>query len=118
MSWIIGAAVAPVSEYQIIRFGDYDSAAKGLTTLMAWAGPYDMDDMFKCIHFLTVLEDAKPEDYTDPDRLLTTLHLSNCSFVIGRYEALANDSEATYKIVQDHTECTDDFCFGDIAKRN
>lgn len=118
--WAIGIVERPETEYQLIRYENYGRAAMNLAQLMAVAGPYNPDDMFKCMLFLIALEDISEESYNEEGKKITSLELSDVMFVIGKFEDIVNadNGPMTFRVVQDHRHCTPDHCFGDIAEMN
>lgn len=117
--WAIGVAEYPDTEYAVIRYESYERAAVNLAGLMAVCGPYDYEDMFKCIAFLTFMEEVdKEEMYDEPGKLITSLEVKGFLFILGKFENFKPDNGMTFKVVQDHRFCTPDHCFGDIAEMN
>jgi len=116
--WAIGLIERPDTEFQVIRYNDYKTAAMMLARLMAAAGPYTMEDLLSSTLFLVELENTPEEAFDREDESLFHLHLADVMFVIGKFENFKKSSEATFRVVQDHRDCGPDHCFGDIAERN
>lgn len=117
--WAIGLVEKPDTEFQVVRYKDYKTAAMMLATLMAKAGPYTTEDLLSASLFLIELENTPEEAFDREDEQLFHLQLEDVMFVIGKFEYFKNpNTEATFRVVQDHRDCGPDHCFGDIAERN
>lgn len=117
MSWAIGFIERLDTEYQVIRYRSLEAAGVSLAELMAMKGPYSIRELMLVTRFLVQLEEMDESTF---DTQLFFCETSNVMFMIGRFDTFANDpeNEAPYRVVQDHRDCTPDFCFGDIAERN
>ena len=117
--WAIGFVERPNAEYQIIRYKDLDSACSALAELMGMKGPYNTADILTSVRFLIWMGEQSEADFDKHNEELAFCQLDDIVFVIGKFENMTHENnEAPFRVIQDHRECTDDFCFGDMASRN
>lgn len=118
--WAMGYIERPTTQYQIYRYKSLDSACMSLAELMANKGPYDLRELTLCAKFLIWLEEQTESDFENHGGELAFLELPEIMFVVGKYENITQDvpKGISYKIIQDHRDCTPAACFGDIAERN